>query len=131
VKLLLKDNIPFVNIQLKHNKNEVQITDVLVDTGSGTTILSADMVQKVQISPSPNDKLYVIRGVGGNEVVFARKVDKILIGDCSIENFEVEIGGMDYGFNINGILGMDFLLQSGAIINLADVNMEFAKKVLP
>jgi hypothetical protein len=29
------------------------------------------------------------------------------------------------------LLLMDFLLQSGAIINLADVNMEFAKKVLP
>jgi len=32
---------------------------------------------------------------------------------------------MDYGFEINGILGMDFLLQTGAIINLRDLSLDF------
>ncbi|WBW95201.1 hypothetical protein [Oceanirhabdus sp. W0125-5] len=36
----------------------------------------------------------------------------------SIDNFKVEIGVMDYGFNINGIIGMDFLKEVGAIIDL-------------
>jgi hypothetical protein len=33
---------------------------------------------------------------------------------------------MDYGFAINGILGTDFLLQTGAIVNLYDLELEFA-----
>jgi hypothetical protein len=33
---------------------------------------------------------------------------------------------MDYGFRINGILGMDFLTQAGAIINLQEMKIEFA-----
>ena len=34
---------------------------------------------------------------------------------------------MDYGFEINGILGMDFLLCAGAIINLRAKSLEFAE----
>jgi hypothetical protein len=32
---------------------------------------------------------------------------------------------MDYGFEIQGILGMDFLLQAGAIIDLGELNLRF------
>lgn len=34
---------------------------------------------------------------------------------------------MDYGFEINGILGMDFLINAGAIINLRSMTIEFAQ----
>jgi hypothetical protein len=33
---------------------------------------------------------------------------------------------MDYGFEINGILGMDFLIRAKAIINLAKMRIDFA-----
>ncbi len=32
---------------------------------------------------------------------------------------------MDYGFEIQGILGMDFLRQTGAVISLKDLTVEF------
>jgi hypothetical protein len=35
-------------------------------------------------------------------------------------DFEIEVGGMDYGFGMNGILGMDFLMCTGAILNLRE-----------
>jgi len=41
-------------------------------------------------------------------------------------HFEIEIGGMDYGFEINGILGMDFIIRAKAIINLAEMRIDFA-----
>lgn len=37
------------------------------------------------------------------------------IDGVSLDGFEVEIGGMDYGFEIGGILGMDFLRKAGAV----------------
>ncbi len=125
MQLLLRDNIPFVSIFVIYKDTSIEIPSVLVDTGSATTILSADLVQIIQITPSPEDSLYTIRGVGGSEVVFSRKVDYLKLGECFINNFEVEIGGMDYGFEINGILGMDFLVQAGTIINLRDMKIEF------
>jgi hypothetical protein len=32
---------------------------------------------------------------------------------------------MDYGFDLNGILGMDALTQARAIINLRDMRVDF------
>lgn len=125
MQLLLRDNIPFVSIVVIYKDTSIEIPSVLVDTGSATTILSADLVQIIQITPSPEDSLYTIRGVGGSEVVFSRKVDYLKLGEYFINDFEIEIGGMDYGFEINGILGMDFLVQAGTIINLRDMKIEF------
>ena len=79
----------------------------------------------VQILPLPQDTLYTIRGVGGSEVVFSRQVDYLKIGECSIAGFEIEVGFMDYGFEINGILGMDILSRAGAIINLKEMRIDF------
>jgi hypothetical protein len=80
---------------------------------------------KIDINPSASDVLHTIRGVGGTELVYLRKVDFLTVGGRSIPNFELEIGGMDYGFEINGILGMDFLTASGAMINLRDMQVNF------
>jgi hypothetical protein len=66
----------------------------------------------------------LVRGIGGTEVVFTRQVDHLQIDQQSLIKFEIEIGGMDYGFDINGILGMDFLMKAGAIINLRDLRLE-------
>jgi hypothetical protein len=55
--------------------------------------------------------------VGGVEFVFAKLVDQVAIGDLLAENFMIEVGAMDYVFPIDGILGMDFLLAVGAIID--------------
>ena len=68
---------------------------------------------------------FTIRGVGGVEVVYLRKVDFLKVGECEIAEFEIEVGGMDYGFEINGILGMDFLIEANAIINLQEMRLDF------
>lgn len=96
-----------------------------MDTGSASKKLSADVAEQVHISPSPDDKLYFIRGVGGQEVVYARKIDGIGIGEIQLAGFEIEIGGMDYGFPIRGILGMDFLRATAARIDLGSFEIDF------
>jgi len=57
--------------------------------------------------------------------VFSRQVDRLRVGPCSLENFEIEVGGFDYGFDINGILGMDFLLSAGAVLDMSNLTLEF------
>ena len=124
--LSLQDNLPFTSVTIAYRGKRLEIQNVLIDTGSATTILSADIVQSIQIIPEPDDTLYTIRGVGGSEVVFSRKVDQIEIGERRLKSFEIEIGAMEYGFEINGILGMDFLTKAKAIINLHELKIEFA-----
>jgi len=127
VRLRLKDNLPFVSITVVHQRRKIKIPNILVDTGSGGTILSADVLSKIDIVPQPEDTLHTIFGVGGSEVVFTRKIDELKVGTFVIKEFEIEVGGMDYGFDIQGILGMDFLTSAGAKINLESLEITFGK----
>lgn len=97
----------------------------MIDTGSASSIFSADIVENIHIVPSPHDTLQIIRGIGGTEVVFKRRVDFLRLGESRLPNFEIEVGGMDSGFEIHGILGMDFLTGSNAIINLRKMQITF------
>jgi len=128
MQLLLKDDLPFVVVTVEYKGKAVDIPNVLVDTGSASTILAADGLIEVGIEPAADDTLHTIRGVGGIEVVYLRKVDSLKVGEVGVAGFEIEVGGMDYGFEISGILGMDFLRSVGAIINLSEMRLEFGKK---
>lgn len=99
---------------------------MLVDTRSATTILAAREVAQIGIVLESSDILYVIRGVGGVKTVFTRQVEYLSVGQRRVPGFEIEVGGMDYGFEINGILGMDFLLRAGAVLNLRELSLEFS-----
>ena len=128
MRLQLRDNLPFVSITVNHQGKKIKIKNVLVDTGSGGTIFAADILSKIGIVPQVDDTLHTIFGVGGGEVVFTRKMDELKVGIFTFKQFEIEIGGMDYGFDIQGILGMDFLISAGAKIDLAKLEIEFTKQ---
>lgn len=125
MKLSLRDELPFMTVGLSYQGQSVVIQEVLVDTGSASTLFAADAVAAISLFPQPTDELRLIRGVGGTEAVFSRTIDQLEVDGRRLAHFEVEIAGMDYGFTINGILGMDFFTRSGAIIDLAKMQIEF------
>ena len=67
-----------------------------------------------------------IRGVGGAEFVFIKRIDRLAVGELQVSYFEIEVGAMDYGFAIDGIIGTDFLLQVGAVIDLSRLEIHHA-----
>ena len=125
MRLEVEGNLPFVAIRVGYRGAEIEIGKVLIDTGSASTLLSVDTVSSIGLFPLPEDTLHTIRGIGGSEVVFSRRVDYLQVGGRALNGFEVEIGGMDYGFEINGILGMDFLTRAGAVLDLGNLTIEF------
>ena len=98
----------------------------MLDTGSAGTVFAADKLEKINLIAEPNDLIRRIRGVGGAEYVFSKRIDALSIGTLSVTNFEIEVGAMDYGFEMDGILGMDFLSQVGAVIDLAKLEIYLA-----
>lgn len=123
--LELRYNLPFASAVLSYRGQVVEINSVLIDAGSASTVISADLVETIGIRPQPDDILNKLRGIGGTEVVYTRAVDSFSLGGVSVPDFELEIGGMDYGFEIQGIVGMDFLRQTGAIVDLGAMTLEF------
>lgn len=66
-----------------------------------------------------------ISGVGGSEFVFSKTVDSIKIGKTEVKDFTLEIGAMNYGFDLDGIIGLDLLQQIKALINIDKLTVEF------
>ncbi len=126
MQLTLKDKLLFTQLTLAYQGKLIEVSDILVDTGSGTTIIAADIVASVHILPIQQDRLYSICGVGGTEFVFARCVDYLQIGERRLHDFEIKVGEVSYGFGINGVLGMDFLLRTNAIINLKTIDLQLS-----
>jgi hypothetical protein len=131
MQLTLRDDLILTRVTVAYRGQEVEVPDMVVDTGSATTMISTDVVAQIGIIPELDDVLHVIRSIGGTEVVFSRRVDRLQVGSRAIERFEIEIGGIDAAFDINGILELDFLLQTGAIINLGTLQLDFLEEEKP
>jgi len=127
MKIDIRNGLPFTSLTVGYASQSIDIPNILIDTGSASTILAADIVADIGILPYEDEVLYTIRGVGGSEVVFIRETNFIQIGNEILYQFEIEVGGMNYGFDINGILGMDFLIKSQAIINIHRQIITFEK----
>jgi hypothetical protein len=110
--------LAYVEASLVFRGRALQVADVILDTGSAGTIFSADRLLEIGIAPDLFDPLRRIRGVGGTEFVFTKKIEHLAAGDLVVSDFEVEVGAMDYGFPADGILGLDFLIRAGALIDL-------------
>ncbi|WP_145333766.1 retropepsin-like aspartic protease [Paenibacillus xylanexedens] len=110
--------LPFISVQLVYRGKKLTLKKVLLDTGSASTLLNADVVMDIGMIPEENDVVNTIRGVGGIEYVYTKSLDSIDVDGTVVEDFEIEIGSMDYGLEIDGILGFNFMKQTGAVINL-------------
>ncbi len=113
-----KDGLPFVSMSLTYRGQSLTIDNVLIDTGSASTVFSTDKLLTIGLWYDMDDMAHRIRGVGGAEFVFTKRIDQLSLEDMRVGNFEIEVGAMGYGFDIDGIVGMDFLTQVGAVIDL-------------
>jgi hypothetical protein len=117
-KLVIENGLLLTDMELVYNDKPLKLSRVLVDTGSGGTIISSNLVETVGLVGEKGDTLYRISGVGGSEFVFLKVVDTLKVGNLVVNDFTIEVGAMDYGFDLDGIVGLDFLHEVGAIIDL-------------
>ena len=123
MKLSFIEGLAFTEVILTHGNTETKLNNVLVDTGSASTIIAADKAIELGLGPSPNDKIYTVRGIGGTEFVYEKYVERIQVKEICSKDFRVQVGVMDYGFKMDGIIGMDFLLVNKVIIDIGNLYM--------
>ena len=128
MKIRIKNGLPYISATLAYRERHVILKNILLDTGSAGSIFSTDKIAAVGLTYEPEDFVHRIRGVGGSEFVFTKWVDLLTVGDLTIESFEVEVGAMNYGFEMDGIIGLDFLTHVGALIDLKRNELRSAKE---
>lgn len=101
----------------------LRLDDVVIDTGSAASVFPADLVRPLGIEPLPTSTLRRLLGVGGAEFVFSHPIDSLSVGALKLEDCEIQVGAMEYGFALNGLLGMDFLLAVRALIDLDQMEL--------
>ncbi|MEK4061894.1 MULTISPECIES: retropepsin-like aspartic protease [Paenibacillus] len=116
--------LPFVSMTVVFRGRELKLEKVLLDTGSASTLLNANIVQEIGMVPEGNDIVDIIRGVGGVEYVYTKYLDSIIVDEAILNDFQVEIGNMDYGMEIDGILGFNFLKQVGGVIDAGAMKLK-------
>ena len=117
MKIRVIEGLPFVEVTVHYRGKSLTLNNVLIDTGSAGTIFHVDHLYEIGIQPEPEDTVHTIRGVGGVEFVYTKTLDTIEIGDSFKRNFEIEMGAMEYGFEMDGIVGFDLLQELGMIID--------------
>lgn len=122
----LRNGLPFISATILYRGKRLTLKNVLLDTGSAGTVFSTDKVSPMGLTYELNDMIHSIRGVGSSEFVFTKTVEALKVDNLQIESLEVEIGAMDYGFEIDGIIGMDFLTQVGAVVDLSRMEIRSA-----
>lgn len=123
MNLNIRHGLPFVTATIGYGGHELELSNVLLDTGSASTLFHVDRLLAIDLRMEADDLIRRIRGVGGTEFVFSKRVDALAIGDLSVDKFEIEVGAMDYGFDLDGIIGLDFLVAVGARIDLGELTI--------
>lgn len=120
--------LPFVEATVTFRGQSMKLENVLIDTGSAGTIFNVNKLEEIGVKPEADDITQTIQGVGGLEFVYTKKINQISITqDIKINNFRIELGSMDYGLEIDGIIGYDFMKEVGIVIDLKDLYLSIKR----
>lgn len=117
VEIRMQGGLPYVAVTLSYKGRQLELDQIVVDSGSAGTVFSSDEVAILGILPEGSDKLHRVRGVGGFEFVYSKTIEALALGTMNVENFEVQVGAMNYGFPLQGVIGVDFLRAARAVID--------------
>ena len=123
MKLLYRNGLLFTSIIIKYHGKSVEIDDVVVDTGASSCIIDPSAIENLQMTFTKEDEIETFYGVSGLFNYFKRTADIIILDDISINNLDFYVGTIDD--NINGLIGLDLLINLNAIINLKKMEICF------
>lgn len=117
-----RDGLLFTTIEITYKGKSKLINNMVIDTGASKTLISAEEVEDIGIKVEGNDELVVSEGIGGTEVSFVKTVDKIVLDNIAITDKKIDFSNIDYE-DINGLLGLDLLMDAGFIIDLKNLRI--------
>lgn len=121
--ITIKDRLPFVSVIVRANGKSVTIDRVLLDTGSAATAFDTELMSAIDIKPELTDKTARMVGIGEGEYAVRKRVDAVELNGLIVAPTIVQLAGLDYGYGVNGILGLDFMLKTQAVIDFTKLEV--------
>jgi hypothetical protein len=91
MNIQVRDGLPYVTVTLLYGGQQLDLANVLLDTGSAGTLLAADQVLAVGLQYEADEPVQRIRGIGGAEFVFVKRIDHLSVGELQVSDFEVVV----------------------------------------
>lgn len=123
-KLEYRNGLLYTSIELQQGGRKTIVDNVIVDTGASETIILTDYLEELDVPLTDDDELVKSSGYGG--MVFSairKKIDKISLGDISVDSLKLDFGVIDPFERVNGLIGLNFLKSVGVIIDLSDLTI--------
>lgn len=117
-----RDGLLFTSIQITYNGVSKVIDNMVIDTGCAKTLIVSEVVEEINIRVEPDDELIVCQGIGGTEGSFVKHIDLIKLENIEFKNKDIDFSNIDYE-GINGLVGLDLLIEAGIIIDLNKLKM--------
>jgi hypothetical protein len=103
---------------LAHSGRAVTVNNVIVDTGAADTIIDIIAVEPLQLAADEDDVIVRMAGLGGFDYAVRKTVDTLTSAGYTLRKPSVDFGNLVAHPGIDGLLGMDILLQGQFVIDL-------------
>jgi predicted aspartyl protease len=123
MKIDYLDGLLQTSITLNYKGNAVTIDNIVIDTGASHTLISADVVSQIGVYFETGDEIVNAFGIGGEESCFRKLFDTVQLGTFQIKNFQLDVGSLHENLAINGLLGLDLLMEANILIDLSELIM--------
>lgn len=123
MKIKMNDGLPLVSVTITYKGRTICIQNVLLDTGCSTTIFDTDEVEEIGlVIDRMNGRPRRMYGVGGeSELCYEQIVSNIEINNHLFDSFQLQLGITKETYGFNGIVGVDFMVETGSIIDFKEM----------
>ena len=126
MKIEYRDGLIFTTIEIMFRNQSKKINNIVVDTGASMSIISPDIVEDIGIFAESKDPISSSMGVGGSiHNSFEKEIDFLKVENKEVNDIKIDFGIIDPKGEINGLLGLDVLIELGAIIDMKKFEIRF------
>ena len=123
MKLEYRDGLIFTTIKIVYKGRSKQINNIVLDTGATKSLISQEIVDDIGIRVEKKDQIVMSYGIGGQAPAFIKNIDKIVLDNYICEKINLDFSRLDYK-DINGLLGLDILINGGFLIDLEEMELK-------
>ncbi|WP_339316405.1 retropepsin-like aspartic protease [Paenibacillus sp. FSL R10-2734] len=127
MKIEFVDGLLQTSLTLNFKGQTITIDKLVIDTGASHTLLSADAVADIGVYFETGDEIVTAFGIGGEESCFRKTFDSIQLGNFHIDNYKLDVGSLHEKLLINGLLGLDLMIDANIVLDLAGLVMYSTK----